>query len=436
MLQIVATQDLKLGMFISELDRPWLDSPFLLQGFLLEEDEQIETLRNLCRFVTVDRSRSIGDEYQATPASAVAPSFKEKQPSLANNIVFYRTKKKLSLPTLETAEERELIGKRYTKIIYTDDIPIEDALPDARIAYKNTQILLEDLGAQISAGNIPEAQKVDETVSSMVECVVRNPDALLWLAKLKRTDNETYNHSLNAAIHLMAFGRHINLPPDELHTLGMGGLLKDMGFIQLPREIVLKPGGLTPPERAVMRNHVQMSLDLLSHQAPLAYDVREIILRHHERLDGSGYPAHLRGAELGLYAEMAGLTDSYCAMSYPRSFRPARGHQWIIDEINNMRDRFFSAPVIDEFIQFVGFYPVGTLVELNSGEVGAVYEQNRVRRLKPRIMILLGPDKTHNTAYGILNLLSDPLIKEGTPYRITRVLPPGSYGLDPKEFYL
>ncbi len=101
-----------------------------------------------------------------------------------------------------------------------------------------------------------------------------------------------------------------------------------------------------------------------------------------------------------------------------------------------MRDRFFSAPVIDEFIQFVGFYPVGTLVELNSGEVGAVYEQNRVRRLKPRIMILLGPDKTHNTAYGVLNLLSDPLIKEGTPYRITRVLPPGSYGLDPKEFYL
>jgi hypothetical protein len=123
-------------------------------------------------------------------------------------------------------------------------------------------------------------------------------------------------------------------------------------------------------------------------------------------------------------------------MLFPRPFRPARNGQWVVEELNTMRDFRFTASVVDEFIQFVGLYPVGTLVELNSGEVGVVVEQNRVRRLKPRVMVLLGPDKTRNHSAGILNLLGDPLVSDGLPYRITRILPPGAYDLDPREFYL
>jgi HD-GYP domain-containing protein (c-di-GMP phosphodiesterase class II) len=215
----------------------------------------------------------------------------------------------------------------------------------------------------------------------------------------------------------------------------MGGLLKDVGFIQLPAELIHKPGGLTPAERAHMRQHVQLGCELLARDFSMSEAVFDIIVKHHERIDGSGYPAHLTGDEVGLYPEMTGLVDSYCAMSYPRVFRPARNPQWVIDEINTMRDTRFTASVIDEFVQFVGLYPVGTLVELNSGEVGVVYEQNRVRRLKPRVMVLLGPDKSRNSSPGILNLLSDPLVSEGLPYKIERVLPAGSFGLDPKEFY-
>jgi HD-GYP domain-containing protein (c-di-GMP phosphodiesterase class II) len=184
-----------------------------------------------------------------------------------------------------------------------------------------------------------------------------------------------------------------------------------------------------------MRQHVQFGCELLSRDFSMPEVVFDIIVKHHERIDGSGYPAHLTSEEIGLYPEMTGLVDSYCAMSYPRAFRPARNPQWVIDEINSMRDLRFTASVIDEFIQFVGLYPIGTLVELNSGEVGVVYEQNRVRRLKPRVMVLLGPDKTRNPSPGILNLLNDPMVREGLPYRIVRVLPSGSFGLDPKEFY-
>jgi len=423
-------------MFVSELDRPWLDSPFLMQGFLVEDTEQLATLRNLCRFVTVDRTRSIGDEYRADDMIFVpekrAPFVPAPRP-----VVHYESKRKLKLPRLVISETAREVGHhKFAPVVYADDVRIEEELPAAKVSYENTQKLLEDITEQVSAGKVPDIEHVDRTVDGLVECVVRNADALLWMSRLKRTDNETYDHALSVSIHLMAFGRNLGLPPDELHDLGMGGLLKDVGFIQLPTELVHKAGGLTPAERSQMHQHVQLGCELLARDFAMPDAVFDIIVKHHERIDGSGYPAHLTGDEIGLYPEMAGVVDSYCAMSYPRAYRPARNPQWVIDEINAMRDTRFTASVVDEFIQFVGLYPVGTLVELNSGEVAAVYEQNRVRRMKPRVMILLGPDKSRNLTPGILNLLNDPLVRDGVPYQIVRVLPAGSFGLDAKEFYL
>lgn len=432
MFEIVSTVDLRPGMFIAELDRPWLESPFLMQGFLIDDEAQVATLRELCRFVTVDRTRSIGDEYR--PDEIFVPEKRARTKSLTQTIR-YESRKKLKLPPLVLSEPRQLGRYRFVTVDYVDDVSIEDEMPAAQASYRNAQSLLEDIGAQVSAGKVPDIEHVESTVDGLVECVVRNADALLWMSKLKRTDNETYDHALSVSIHLMAFGRNLGMPPDELHHLGMGGLLKDVGFIQLPAELIHKPGGLSPAERAQMRQHVQIGCELLSRDFSMPEAVFDIIVKHHERIDGSGYPAHLSGEEIGLYPEMAGLVDSYCAMSYPRAFRPARNPQWVIDEINSMRDQRFTASAVDEFIQFVGLYPVGTLVELNSGEVAVVYEQNRVRRLKPRVMVLLGPDKTRNPSPGILNLLTDPLVREGMPYRIVRVLPSGSFGLDPKEFY-
>jgi HD-GYP domain-containing protein (c-di-GMP phosphodiesterase class II) len=435
MSEIVSTLDLKIGMFVADLDRPWLGTPFLIQGFVVEEEAQIAQLRDLCRFVTVDRERSVGEEYKADPYSGFVAE-KRVATAVRQPVIQYRSKRKLSLPTLEVSGERNLGGHKFNTVRYVDDIHVEEELPAAKASYENAQSLLQDIGAQVSSGKVPEIQQVDHTVNGLVECVVRNADALLWLSRLKRSDNETYDHALSVSIHLMAFGRHLGVTPDDLHSLGMGGLLKDVGFIRLPEELVHKMGGLTPAEREQMRQHVQLGSDLLAEQFSGSMIVHDIIVKHHERIDGSGYPSRLRGTEIGLYAEMAGLADSYCAMLYPRSFRPARNGQWIVDEINNMRDRRFTASVVDEFIQFVGLYPVGTLVELNSGEVGVVFEQNRVRRLKPRVLVLLGPDKSRNPSPGILNLLTDPMICEGKPYQISRILPAGSFGLDPKEFYL
>jgi putative nucleotidyltransferase with HDIG domain len=435
MTEIVSTQELKLGMFVAELDRPWLETPFLVQGFLLDDDEQLATLRELCRFVTIDRARSIGEEYRPDVAQHFVAE-KRRPMAPREPIILYQSRKNLTLPPLAVAGKKEIAGRKFTTVSYVDDIHVEEELPAARVSYQSAQNLLRDLDEQVATGNVPDIDHVDRTVTHLVECVVRNPDALLWLSKLKRTDNQIYDHSLTVSIHLMAFGRNLSMPPDELHPLGMGGLLKDIGIMRLPLELLHKPSGLTPDEKAHMRTHVDHGTEMLADEITLPEDVRDIVAKHHERIDGSGYPRRLVGDQIGLYAEMAGIVDSYCAMLSPRPFRPARLGQWVIEEINSMRNIRFTAAVVDEFVQFVGLYPVGTLVELNSGEVGVVVEQNRVRRLKPRIMLLLGPDKTRNSSPGILNLLSDPLVRDGVPYRILRDLPPGSFGLDPTEFYL
>ena len=433
MFEIISTQGLQLGMFVADLDRPWLGTPFLLQGFLLENVEDLAALRDLCRFVTIDRERSTGDEYRADSTQ----HFKaEKRAPGPPPLIIYPNKRKLAIPTLVVGTVRELAGRRFPAIHYQEDIRIEEELPRARTSFDRTQELLKDLGQQVATGKLPDIEHIETTVDGLVECVVRNPDSLLWLAKLKQTDNLTYDHTLNVAIHLMAFGRHLGLSPDDLHMLGMGGLLKDVGFISLPQELIHKPSGLTREERERMREHVNLGREMLADQLEIPDMVWQIVLKHHERIDGSGYPARLHGDEVGLFAEMAGITDSYCAMIFPRPFRPARNGQWVIDELNSMRGHRFTASVVDEFIQFVGLYPVGTLVELNSGEVGVVVEQNRVRRLKPRVMILLGPDKTRNQSAGTLNLLNDPMVSQGIPYRIIGILPPGAHDIDPREFYL
>lgn len=435
MVEIISTLDLKLGMFVAELDRPWLDSPFLIQGFLIDEEDQLIQLRELCRFVTIDRARSVGAEYRADPVTTLESTHHGAMPR-AMPVVHYQGTRKLAIPPLVTSGTREVAGRKFSAVRYVDDLRVEDHLPAATTSYTKAKDLIEDIGGQVMAGKVPDIEHVDRTVDGLVECVVRNPDTLLWLSRLKRSDSETYDHALSVSIHLMAFGRHLGMPPDDLHSIGMGGLLMDIGFLRLPVELVHKTGGLAPDERARMREHVQLGVALLAEEQALDEVVRGIIAKHHERIDGSGYPARMRGADIGLHAEMAGIVDSYCAMLYPRTFRPARNAQWVIEEINSMRDQRFSPAVVDEFVQFVGIYPVGTLVELNSDEVGVVFEQNRVRRLKPRILVLLGPDKSRNPSPGILNLLNEPMVSEGVPYRIVRTLPSGSYGLDPAEYYL
>lgn len=509
--EIVAAADLDIGMFVAELDRPWLDSPFLIQGFLIEDADTLAQLKALCRFVCVDWQRSAGQYHRAPARESIASTVGDSLAGAAriagrsasprprhDFVAVLRWLRSGGEPPAElparpaaaaegepgarpapqvaaddaSAAPREGWRARLSRWLAREEAPapyhasapadddissdiaqdgaragaaatvwvesaaVEDELIQAAPAYRAAQGTVEQLVADVQRNLRPDMERVRADVEDMMHSVVRNPDALLWLTRLKRTDQYAYDHALDVSVLLMVFARSVGMSAAEMTLLGVVGLMQDIGKVKLPPRLLKKCGQITPLERQIFQAHVDYSLEILKNTPDGSPEVLEVVARHHERYDGSGYPAGLAGDAIGRYGEMAGLVDAYCAMTREKPWGDALSPQAALEQINTMRNRWFSETVVDTFIQCVGLYPVGTLVELNTGEVAVVIAQNLVRRLRPRVLVLLAPDHTPNPHPPVLDLLYDPLAPDGSAYAIRKALPPGAYGIDPKEFYL
>jgi HD-GYP domain-containing protein (c-di-GMP phosphodiesterase class II) len=234
----------------------------------------------------------------------------------------------------------------------------------------------------------------------------------------------------------MVFGRFLGLSRAEVKELGSAGLMQDIGKVHVPSEILSKTCALTPDELHVVQSHVTRSLELLIGQPGFSQSVLSIIAEHHERYDGTGYPQSLAGYRINLRSEMAGMVDTYCAMIRRRSYIDAVSSQKALEMLSRMRGTKFREVTVDQYVQCIGLYPVGTLVELASGEVGVVIQQNRVMREKPRLMVLMSADKTLKRRPTYIDLMLSPKADDGTPHRIVHALPSNAYGIDPAEFFL
>ena len=528
----IKAKDLALGMFVTELDIPWLHSPFLLQGFVLEDSEQIKTLQSLCKEVWINRTKSIGDQFVALPKEKVAitregaviklrssnqdktktkkssgpigsmPSsnnaffdilrelkhnpnpklealstnsintiFNQKNVtetstsevsndkysgestnlsvsqqvkqdvlSLLGNLFNWSSKKNKNprsanwdsdSKTPETAENQ---GYRVT--IYEEAPPVENEISAIYPVYEKSQLATRELFSAIANQQHLDLTHVTEIIDSMVDSIERTPDALMWLAKLKQTDDYAYNHALNVSINLMAFASFLALPKKQIKELGLAGLLQDIGKIKIPAEILLKPGKLTPEEFEVAKKHVDEGLSILEKTANIPSSVIFLVAQHHERIDGSGYPYKLSEKKINLESQIAGLIDTYCAITSNKPYAKGLYNQQALEKIYKLSGRQFSNTLVDQLVQFLGIYPVSSLVELNTGEVGVVIQQNQVRRLQPRVMILLAPDKSRNEYPTTINLLHSPLTPMGEPYAILKGVSPDDYGLNASDFYL
>ncbi len=508
-------------MFVAELDRPWVGSPFLLQGFLIESEDDLSELRGCCKFVYVDRTRSVGahkreevverakpEAVRAAPRGPEMSARREPGKSLSFHEVVRMLKEGGAPPPPATGESgsppqpqgvtmragstlpsaslvleadpARLGGSAgggmsgllqsvgglfrrndddaqararnlkvvpdapeqprrfggFTVTVYEDATTVEEELVASAPIFVQAQQVVDQLMQDIEQNRAPDVAKVRDTVGCMVQSVMRNSDALVWLTKLRSTDQYSYDHALDVSVHVMVFGRFVGLPEDQLNLLGMAALMQDVGKIRIPDALLQKPGKLSELEMKLVKTHVFRSMELVRKDPELPAAVAEIVERHHERFDGSGYPKGLKGEQIGVLPEMSGLVDCYCAMVRSKPYAEALRHQVALEEINRMRGTLFSEPIVDQFIQCFGLYPIGTLVELNTGEVAVVIAQNRVRRLKPRVMVLLGPDKAANKYPPTLDLLYDPLTAAGDAYRIVRALEPNAYGINPQEFYL
>ena len=395
-------------MYVSRVDRPWIETPFLFQGFLIRNDHDIDNLRRYCKHVYIDESK--GDEYQPEPL--------------------------LSFGSIPLSEElRAIPGMPKQCIAYEDAAGIEEEMPRARDSKHALGTAIESLVEGIKVGKKIEAASVKPAVDDMVESVIRNPDALLWLTKLRSVDTYAYDHAIDTSVLAVMFGRHLGLSRNQLQELGLAGLLFDIGKLKLPPDLLSKPGKLTDEEYVLVRKHVDYGVEILSQSAGINERVLDGIRHHHERHDGSGYPQGLKGGTIPIYARIVAIVDCFDAITSTRPFRAPISAHHAIRQMYEWRDKEFQAQLYEQFIQCLGVYPTGTIVELSSGEIAIVVAQNRTRRLRPRVMLVLDEEKVALERNSILDLGSELPGPGQRPLEIVNSHDSGAFGIDPGRYF-
>lgn len=397
----VFVDDLEVGMYVSRLDCDWSDTPFPLQGVPIASRDDIDKLRRFCKYVFVDLHRRVMPARVTTvaPASTARPAPSRLVPSNT----------------------------------YIDTAVFDDEVPRAREALDTVASFADRLIDDLQSGRAIEPEAVEEAVRPMVDSVLRSGDALFWMETLRRRDSYTYQHAVGCSTLAAAFGRHMGFASDAIVSLAAGGLLMDVGKSQLPEELLERTGPLNDGEWELARQHVQEGMAILDHSGVTDQEVRDMVLTHHERFDGTGYPNGLAGTAIPLSGRMAAIIDTYHAMSTPRPYRPAMSQHLAIRQLYAGRDREFQGELVEQFQACLGVYPTGSLVELNTGEIAVVMVQNQTRRLQPRVALLTRTDKTALDDFVVVDLMRQV---DAVRREIQRTLPAGSYGIDPREFFL
>jgi len=256
------------------------------------------------------------------------------------------------------------------------------------------------------------------------------------LTRMKHKDNYTYNHAVSASVWAVAFGRHLGFPRPKLQSLALGAMLFDIGKMKLPEKLINNPKRYNQFEFELVKKHVDYSLEILKGTKGINNDVIEMVSSHHERHNGSGYPKGLVGDQIPILAKIAGIVDCYDAIISDRVFASAISPHDAVKKLYDWRDIDFQAELVEQFIQVVGIYPVGTVVELSNGQVGVIVAQHRVWRLRPQVMLLLDTDKKPLADFNVVNLFNETQDENGNPWDIVKCVEPGLYGIDPEEFYL
>lgn len=395
----IDTADLAVGMFVCGLDRPWEETPFPLQGVEVRSEDDVRALRELCKFVYIDRRRELA---------------MGRRPLLS----------------LARSDRRESAFRRVTT--YADKTGVHEEMPRAREALRATSDLLDRIYDDIASGRELSVEYVEQVVRPLVASVLRSSDAFLFLDGMRKHDNYTYSHAIGCGALAAAFGRHLGLPEDTILSLATGGLLMDIGKTRLPEEILRHPGPLHPHEIEVVRTHVARGLEIVKSGGINDPDVLDVMRTHHERFDGSGYPDHLTGNAIPMAGRMLAIIDAYDALCSVRPYRAAFSRHNALQEIYRGRGTLFQTELVEQFQVCLGVYPTGSRVELNSGEVAVVMEQNQVRRLRPTVLLISTPEKQPLERFRVLNLLN--LVNEGNRVEIRRALAIDEYDIDTAGF--
>ena len=394
----INVQDLRVGMYVAKLDKPWLESNFLYQGFELKNQADINAVVEQCKFVFID------------------------------------AKKQNKTLTFESKDTPYSKGWLDSKIPPDKLSSFEKEIEHAGYVYQETSNLVRSFMEDVCLGKTITVEIAKKAVAQCVDSILQAPDALLWMTQLKNRDLYTSQHSMNVCILAIALGRQLNLSIKELNNVGLCGMMHDMGKMSVPLEVLNKPGKLEPDELKIMQSHPELGWKLLMSSSDMYVGAIDVAHSHHERLDGTGYPRKLTAQMITPYTRIVAIVDMYDAITSDRVYQKGRTHLDAINIMTSMCGTHLDSGLTYKFIECLGIYPPGCIVEMSNGEIAIVVEANQKKRLKPKIILLLDEDKNPRTER-IVDLSKMDLDASGQDYRITKIVKADDYGIDLNKYY-
>ncbi len=377
-------------MFVVGVDRSWLETPFLRHHFLIKTEEEIARFREAgIREVTIDPTLSLPSESGPSESPASATPGAEPRPETPS-------------PPGVTPQGVEA----------------------ARRVRLRAQQALNRLFEGVKTGAPFDLVEVGAAVQDLIHQLTEDRTAIMLLTQMsqaERTDRDPCAHALDVAVLSLAIGQVHGLTLPLLKQLGMGALVHDVGELRIPPELFAKATPFTDDDRTIIETHPFAGVAILHETPEVPEMVRRIVAEHHERLDGSGYPMHLRNPDIAVPSQIVALIERYDAMVSARGARPALPIRQAVAQLyQHERRNHFDRALIDRLIQCVGVFPLGTAVELNTGERGIVIAVNLEARLKPTVKVVMDPTGQRYPAPWIVDL--SVLAPTAPPRSIVRAL--------------
>ncbi len=404
-------------MLVTGLDKSWVSTPFLRHRWTVTKPEEIEKLRECgVQFVDVETEDLEPVAERRTPVVDRRPVVLDDPEALL--------------------DARHPAAPESPVLVLEPPSPsspsFEEELTLARQVYRDGRKVVEECLQDVRIGKGIKVDAIDKVVDRMVDSVLRNLDAAVCLSRLKSADHYSFCHSVNTAVLALAVGVHLKLGKEELHWLGIGALLHDIGNAQIPLEILNKTSRYQPHEYEIMKEHTLRGADLLSHTRGLPESVVLPALEHHERMDGTGYPFQRRGKEVSLFGRIVSIVDIYDGVTTDHVYQKASAPHRALQLLYGLAKRqTLDQELVERLIHCVGIYPVGSCVTLNTGEIGVVMQVHRHGPLHPKVLVIRDAEGQIMSPPAEVDLAEQ---SENRSLMIISVSEPADAGINPADY--